>query len=210
MTAARAAVSIGVLSSLVLAAPPAGPAGARDTVLFLGDSLTAGYGVDPQEAFPSLVAEQWEKGGVPFKVRNAGVSGATTADILSNVDWTLADDVSLVFLAIGANDGLRGLTVKTIEANIGAIIRAAQRKRIRVVLAGIKIPTNYGEPYRKKFEALYPRLAKRYKVKLMPFLLKGVGGHPDLTLEDGLHPNAKGHRIIADAVLAFFKKEKLP
>jgi acyl-CoA thioesterase-1 len=196
-----------VLPLLLAAAALAAPA--KKTVLFLGDSLTAGYGVSPEEAYPALIDEDWRKRGLPLEARDAGVSGATTADALSNLDWTLTPDVKLVFLEIGANDGLRGLPVASAQKNIGAIIEACRKKRIPVALAGMKVPPNYGAAYSKAFEAMYPKLAKKYRVKLMPFLLEGVAGDPKLTQPDGLHPTAEGHKRIAADVETFLEKNKL-
>lgn len=181
----------------------------RNVVLFLGDSLTAGYGVAPEEAYPALLDERWKKEGLALVARNAGVSGATTEDAAADLDWTLTPDVRLVFLAIGANDGLRGLPVDKARRNIAAIIEACRKRHIEVVLAGMKIPPNYGAAYSRSFEAIYPRLAQKYRLKLLPFLLEGVAGDPKLNIEDGLHPNADGHKIIADRLEAFFKKEKV-
>jgi acyl-CoA thioesterase I len=185
-------------------APAAAP---RDVILFLGDSLTAGYGVTQEEAYPVLLAARWEKEGVPFKARNAGVSGATTAGLLESLDWSLAPDVHTVLLAVGANDGLRGLSLMQSRKNISAIIEEARRRGIRVVLAGMKIPPNYGEAYIRDFQSMYAELAQSHGLKRLPFLLEGVAGDPRYNIEDGIHPNAAGHRLIAERVDRFFKKE---
>jgi acyl-CoA thioesterase-1 len=198
------------MRALLLAAALAAPAAAeKNVILFLGDSLTAGYGLAPEEAYPALLAQRWSKEGLGWKVRNAGVSGITTAGVVENLDWNLADDVRTVFLAIGANDGLRGLPLAETRKNISLIMEKARKKGARVALAGIKIPPNYGQAYSRGFEKLYPELAKRHKAKLLPFLLDGVAGRPDLNIEDGIHPNARGHRAMADLVDRFFKKEGL-
>ncbi len=194
------------LASSAFAAPPA----KRDVVVFVGDSLTAGYGLSPEEAYPALIQRRWEEQGLPWKVRNAGVSGATTADALHNLDWTLTDDVRLVFVAIGANDGLRGLPVAAAKKNIAAILEAARRRGAKVALAGMRVPSNYGPAYTQAFQAMYPALAKAHRVKLLPFLLEGIALDPKYTIEDGMHPNAAGQRLIAERVLAFLKKEGLP
>jgi acyl-CoA thioesterase-1 len=193
--------------ALLLAAAVAVPQ--KNVVLFLGDSLTAGLGVAPEEAYPALLAQDWRKRGVPLAARNAGVSGATTADALAQLDWTLTDDLRLVFLEIGANDGLRGLPVAQAARNIAAILERCRKKGIPVALAGMKLPPNYGRAYAEAFERMYPRLAKRYHVKLMPFLLEGVAGDAKLNQADGLHPTADGHKIVARNVEAFLRKEKL-
>jgi acyl-CoA thioesterase-1 len=177
--------------------------------LFLGDSLTAGYGLSAAEAYPSLLQKRWDKRGLPWKARNAGVSGATTAGTLESLSWSLTPDVKLVFLAVGANDGLRGLPLDRTRQNLAAIIERCRAAGARVALAGMKIPPNYGEEYAAAFEKNYAALAARYKLKLLPFLLQDVAGRRDRNLEDGIHPNSEGHRIIADNVDAFFSKEKL-
>lgn len=185
------------------------PAAEPPVVLFLGDSLTAGYGLSAAEAYPALLQKRWEKRGLPWKARNAGVSGATTAGTLESLSWNLTPDVKLVFLAIGANDGLRGLPAAQTRKNIAAIIERCRAAGARVILAGMKIPPNYGEEYSAAFEKNYAALAARYKLKLLPFLLEGVAGRRDKNLDDGIHPNADGHELIAGRVDAFFTKEKL-
>lgn len=179
----------------------------RDVVLFLGDSLTAGFRLAKEEAFPHLIGQAWKSKA--WRTRNAGVSGDTSAGALRRLNWILTPDVHTVFLAIGANDGLRGKKVADLEKNIRQLIEQIQQKNIRVVLAGIKIPPNYGPDYTKAFDAVYAKLATHYKLPLMPFLLKDVAGLPKLNLDDGVHPNAKGHRIIAKNIRAFFTQQGL-
>lgn len=178
-------------------------AAGRPVLVFIGDSLTAGYGVAMEEAYPALLAARWPA----FEIRNAGVSGSTSAGILENLAWNLTPEVDFVFLAIGANDGLRGLDLDKTRENIEKIIAACQSKKIRVSLAGIKIPPNYGYEYTAKFEDMYPSIAKQKGVGLMPFLLQGVGGQAEMNQEDGIHPNPAGHAVIAGAVEKFLKKE---
>lgn len=181
---------------------------AAQTVLFLGDSLTEGYGINPDYAFPALIEKKIKnsvsKEGV---VINGGVSGSTTASGLKRLEWYKKRKPTHMLLALGANDGLRGLKVDQSEKNLRNIIEAAQKEGIKVVLAGMQMPTNYGGDYRKKFEAIYPRLAKDYKIKLVPFLLDGVGGHSKLNLPDGIHPNPEGHKIIAETVWSVLREE---
>ncbi|MBI4345305.1 MAG: arylesterase [Elusimicrobia bacterium] len=186
-------------------APTPKPAGEppRKVMLFLGDSLTAGYGIALEDAFPAVLDERWRKEGLAWSARNAGASGATTAGVLENLDWTLAADVKTLLLCIGANDGLRGLELGSTRRNLSAIIEKAQARGIRVVLAGMKLPPNYGKDYAGRFEALYRDLAERHGVDLLPFLLEGVGGHPGMNLPDGIHPNEEGHRKVAETVHAF-------
>jgi acyl-CoA thioesterase-1 len=181
----------------------------RNVVLFLGDSLTAGYGVSAEEAYPSLLDARWKAAGSPWRARNAGTSGETTAGALESLDWSLAPDVRLLVLAIGANDGLRGLSAAQSEKNIARIIEKARKKGVAVALAGMKVPPNYGREYARDFEAVYPRLAKRYRLKLLPFLLEGVAGHPELNIQDGIHPNAAGQRVVARRVGEFLDKQGL-
>ncbi|HAA56585.1 MAG TPA: arylesterase [Myxococcales bacterium] len=181
----------------------------KNVVLFVGDSLTAGFRLAKSEAFPYLIGQHWKKQGVPFRTRNAGVSGDTSAGVLRRLNWILTPDVHTVFLTIGANDGLRGFNLKHTKKNIAKIIKTIQAKGVRVLLAGMQMPPNYGATYTKQFRSMYPALAKQFTLKLMPFLLKDVAGRKELNLSDGVHPNAKGHTIVTKNVLAFFQKEQL-
>lgn len=181
--------------------PPA--AESRPVIVFMGDSLTAGYGVAMEEAYPALIAAR----NPAVEIRNAGVSGQTSAGVLENMAWNLTPEVGFVFLAIGANDGLRGLELTKTRENIEGILAMCRDKNIKAALAGMKLPPNYGPAYTQKFERMFSDAAKEYAVPLMPFLLEGVGGNPAMNLEDGIHPNAEGHRVIADNVESFLKKE---
>jgi acyl-CoA thioesterase-1 len=185
-------------------------AGTQSVALFVGDSLSAGYGVDPEEAWPALVAEEWAKRGLPWRARNAAVSGSTSAGALEAVKWALTPDVKLVFVCIGANDGLRGTPLRETKANVDALLRELKKDGRAVALAGMKIPPNYGKPYADGFAALFPELARAHRVPLLPFLLEGVAAVPSLNLPDGIHPNAEGQKVIAKTVLAFLDKEGLP
>lgn len=198
-----------LLPLLLAAWAGAAPAPSRPVVLFLGDSLTAGYGLAPEQAYPALLDKRWRERGSPFTARNAGVSGATTAGILESLEWSLAPDVGVVFLAIGANDGLRGLSLAQTRRNLDAIAKRARAGGRRVVLAGMKLPPNYGADYTRGFEKLYSDLARRHKLERLPFLLEGVAGRPELNLEDGIHPNAEGHRAIAALVDRFLVGRKV-
>ena len=170
------------------------------TVLFLGDSLTEGYQLDKEDAYPSLI-EKSLKGKYPdLKVINGGVSGATTASGLKRLNWYVKARPDIIVLALGSNDGLRGMNLKESEKNLSLVIEKAQAEKIKVLLVGMKMPTNYGEPYRTNFEKLFPTLAKKYHLPLIPFLLKGIGGNPKLNLADGIHPNTEGHKIMAITV----------
>ena len=171
------------------------------TVLFLGDSLTEGYQLDKEDAFPFLIENQLKPKYPALKVINGGVSGATTASGLKRLNWYVKANPDIIVIALGANDGLRGMNLKESEKNLSALIEKAQSKNIKVVLVGMKMPTNYGEPYRSQFEKLFPVLAKKYKLDLIPFLLEGIGGNPKLNLADGIHPNSEGHKIMAKTIL---------
>jgi acyl-CoA thioesterase I len=173
------------------------------TLVFFGDSLTAGYGLDdPDEAYPSLIQQKIDEAHLPWHVVNAGLSGDTTAGGLRRLNWVLKQRTDMIVLALGANDGLRGVRVEATAANLRAIIGRirSQRPGTVIVLAGMKIPTNLGPDYTKAFAEIYPALAREYKLSLIPFLLEGVGGHPDLNQADGLHPTAEGQKIVADNV----------
>jgi acyl-CoA thioesterase-1 len=175
--------------------------GFTQTILFLGDSLTEGYQLSKEDAYPALIEKELKLKRPEIKVLNGGVSGATSASGLKRLDWYLKARPEFMVLALGANDGLRGLKIESTEKNLVSVIEKAQERKITVVLAGMKMPTNYGEPYRTNFEKMYPRLAQKYHLKLIPFILEGVGGIPKLNLADGIHPNPEGHKIMAQTVL---------
>ena len=168
-------------------------------ILFLGDSITAGYGLDPEQAFPALIQEKIDAKRWNFKVVNAGQSGDTSAGGLNRLDWLLKNRVDILILELGANDGLRGLPVETTRKNLQAIIDRTKGKypEAKVIVAGMKVPPNMGGDYGRKFEAVFADLAKKNKAVLIPFVLEGVGGSRELNLADGIHPTAKGHEIVA-------------
>ncbi len=176
----------------------------ENTVLFLGDSLTAGMGLSPQEAFPALIQERVDERGWPFRVVSAGVPGETSAGGLRAVDWLLRSPVRVLVLELGANDGLRGTPVESTRANLQAIIDKARQAHpnIEIVVAGMMVPTNLGQRYGNEFRQMFPALAAANATELIPFLLDGVGGQPEYNRTDGIHPNAEGHRIVADNVWA--------
>ncbi len=192
-------------------APPAPPAEntGGPVALFVGDSLTAGYGVDAEDAWPSVLDAQWRRRGLPWRARNAAISGATSAGMRQEVNWALTPDVKLVFVCVGGNDGLRGVPPETTRRNLEDLIGFLQTKGVRVALAGMKIPPNYGAARAAAFAAVFPAVARKDGVAFMPFLLEGVAGDPALNQDDGLHPNAAGHRRVAAAVSAFLDKEEL-
>jgi len=175
-------------------------------VVFLGDSLTAGYGLPADESFPTLVAQSLRERGQPIRMVNAGVSGDTTTGALNRLGYLLEQKPDLVVVGLGANDAFRGQPVESIEANLRSIVAKAKAAHARVLLLGMRIPTNFGPDYTDAFFGMYARVAKAEKVDLMPFLLEGVGGHAELNLEDGVHPNREGQKIVAANVLKFVER----
>jgi acyl-CoA thioesterase-1 len=175
---------------------------AQKNVVFLGDSLSAGFGVEPREAFPALVAEKVRAANLPYQVENAGVSGDTTAGGLRRIDWLLQKKIDILVVELGGNDGLRGLPVDAMRANLQAIIDKARAKNpaVKIILAGMQIPPNLGPEYAEKFRSVYQELATRNNAVLIPFLLEGVGGLRELNQPDMIHPTAAGHRLIAETV----------
>jgi acyl-CoA thioesterase I len=178
------------------------PSATRPAVLFLGTSLTAGYGIDPQQAYPALIQQKIDSAGLDYRVINAGLSGETSAGALRRADWLFQQPISVLVLETGANDGLRGLPPDSLRANIQAILDRAQRlhPRPRIVLVGMRVPPNYGRAYSQQFESVYPQLAKANGAVLVPFLLEGVGGVRALNQPDGVHPTAEGQRKMAETV----------
>lgn len=184
------------------AAPAAAPAGAAPTVLFLGTSLTAGLGVDPDDAYPALVQARVDSAGLPFRVVNAGSSGETSAGALRRLDWLMRQPFDVLVVETGANDMLRGADPDSTRANLRRIVERvrAERPDTRIVLAGMMALPNLGREYGAEFQAIYPEIAREYRLPLIPFLLEGVGGDPALNLPDGVHPNEQGHRRVAQTV----------
>jgi acyl-CoA thioesterase I len=172
---------------------------APKVILFFGDSLSAGYGLSPEEAFPALVEKELNKTGLHVKVVNAGLSGETTAGGVSRVDWLLRQPIDVFVLELGGNDMLRGLPVTQTRANLQTIIDKVKAKypRIKIVLAGMLAPPNMGKQYTEDFMNVFPDLAKKNNATLIPFLLKDVGGIEKLNQADGIHPNVEGHKIVA-------------
>lgn len=170
-------------------------------ITVLGDSLTAGYGVDVEQAFPALLERRLQNEGYDCTVTNAGVNGDTTAGGLARLDWALADEPSHVIVELGANDGLRGLPVAAMEDNLAAIIERLQDSGQRVLLTGMLAPPNLGRPYADDFAAVFPRLAERYDVPLYPFFLDGVAAERRLNQPDGIHPTAEGIAVIVERML---------
>ncbi len=172
-------------------------------VVFLGDSITAGYGLSGDEAFPSLVEAVLIDSGFPIRIVNAGVSGDTTTGGLSRLEWVLRQDPDLVVVELGANDALQGLPLEHVERNLREIVRRCVDSGVDVVVAGMRVPTSYGPEYGESFHALFARVAGEAGVELIPFLLEGVAGDPSRNLPDGIHPTAEGHRVLARTVLPY-------
>jgi acyl-CoA thioesterase I len=188
----------GVASAAAPAEAP--PRADLPAVVFLGDSLTAGYGLSEEQAYPALLEARMHEAGLRLPVVNAGVSGDTTAGGLSRLDWILRQKVAVLVVALGANDGLRGVPLEETRRNLSRIVERARAAGAQVILAGMRLPVNYGPQYRSGFERIYADLARRYGVPVVPFLLEGVGGVARLNQADGIHPTAEGQRIIADVV----------
>jgi acyl-CoA thioesterase-1 len=178
-------------------------------VLFFGTSLTAGLGLDPDQAYPQLIEKKAQADGIPIKVVNAGLSGETTAGAVRRIDWVLRTPTDLVVIESGANDALRGLSPEDARANLEQLIAAvrAKRPRTRIALIQMEAPPNYGAAYTRSFRAIYSEVAAKEKVALLPFLLDGVAGVPRLNQPDGVHPNLTGERIVADNVWKALKPE---
>lgn len=169
-------------------------------VLFLGDSLSAGYGVELEEAYPHLIQKHYQS-HINVEVINASISGSTSASAYARLRWGLRNKPDILVLELGANDGLRGLSLPAMEKNLSKTIQLALQHDLTVLLVGMEIPPNYGEDYTLAFSQVFKELATRYNIPLVPFLLEGVAGHPHLNLNDGIHPNAKGHKIMAQTVI---------
>jgi acyl-CoA thioesterase-1 len=176
------------------------------TIVFLGDSLTEGLGLEETEAFPHLVANKLAADGLNHvRVINAGVSGSTSASGLSRMQWYVRSQPDLLVLSLGANDGLRGLSIEEMKANLARTIEFAQANDISVILTGMLVPPNMGPDYTEAFAAVFPDLASQYGIPLMPFLLQDVAAVPELNQADGIHPNVEGARVVAENVYAFLK-----
>jgi acyl-CoA thioesterase-1 len=177
----------------------------QDKLLILGDSLTEGYGVNEEYSFPSVLETILKENHFNYKVLNGGVSGSTTASGKSRLRWFLKAKPKVLIIALGANDGLRGIKVSESIKNLEEIIAMAKAKNIKIVLAGMLLPPNYGEKYTSDFKKMFVNLTKKHKLSSIPFLLEGVAGNKDLNIEDGIHPNRKGYQIIAKNVFKQIK-----
>jgi len=200
---------VGLLRALlvvVLACAAATPArAAQHVIVALGDSLTAGLGVGADEAYPALLEARLRREGFDYRVVNAGVSGDTSAGGLRRLDWTLRLSPAVVIVALGANDGLRGQPPEALRDNLTRIVERALGAGARVLLAGMRVPPNYGDEYGRAFAGVYPAVARATGVPLAPFLLDGVAGNPRLNQADGIHPTAEGQRRIAEQLWPYLK-----
>jgi acyl-CoA thioesterase-1 len=181
------------------------PRAEQPRIVAFGDSLTAGFGVPPEDSYPAQLQRKLDEAGYQYRVINAGVSGDTTAGGLRRIDWVLKSRPAIVILVLGANDGLRGLDLKETKANLEQIIRRLRAAGVQVVLAGMKLPPNYGADYAERFASLYPELARTHRVSYMPFFLDGVAAKAALNQADGIHPTAAGYRIIVDHMMPVLK-----
>lgn len=170
------------------------------TLVFIGDSLTEGLGVAAESSYPGLIEKLIKEKKLPWKIINGGVSGATSASAVGRIKWFLKSKPDLIVLALGANDGLRGFAPAETKKNLLQALALAKENNLKIILAGMEMPPNYGKDYRDQFRKVFPELAKEMKVELIPFLLKDVGGKKDFNQADGMHPNEKGHQIIAKTV----------
>lgn len=174
----------------------------KKTIVFFGNSLTAGYGLSPEQAFPALIQKKIDSLDLPYTVVNAGVSGETSSGGLTRIDWILQQQVDIFILELGANDGLRGTQLSETKKNLQDIIDKVKAKnpQVKLLLAGMQVPPNMGQKYSTEFREMFPELATKNTVALIPFLLEGVGGETKLNQQDGIHPTAEGHRIVAENV----------
>jgi len=180
----------------------------KKTILFFGNSLTAGYGIDPEESFAGRIQTRLDSLEKDFRVINGGLSGETTAGGLSRLDWFLEEEPYLFVLELGGNDGLRGIALTETKKNLLAIIDKVRAKypNTKIILAGMQIPPNMGQEYTEEFKGIYPAVAKEKSIELIPFLLESVAGNPELNLPDGIHPTAEGHRLVMETLWPYISK----
>ncbi|MBC7712278.1 MAG: arylesterase [Rhizobacter sp.] len=195
-----------MLSILFLGLLISSSAFSSTNILFLGDSLTEGQGVDENQAFPRLVEQNLRERKHDVIVTNGGVSGSTSASGVTRLKWHLKKKTDIMVLELGANDGLRGLKITETQKNLKEIIRLAKNKKVKVLLVGVLMPPNYGKKYTDEFEQMYKKIAVDEKIPFLPFILNGVAGKNELNQADGIHPNPKGHEIVAGKVTDFVEK----
>jgi acyl-CoA thioesterase-1 len=201
---ATAIISLLLLAALLPVAAAAHAAQVR--LMVFGDSLTAGYGLEPSDAFPAKLGAALRAKGYDVKIINAGVSGDTSAGGKARLAWALADKPDAVIVELGANDGLRGIEPQVMAANLDAILKGLQKAGVRVLLTGMRAPPNLGPEYVREFDAVFPALAKRYGVPLYPFFLAGVAADPRLNQDDGIHPNPAGVDVIVGRILPYVER----
>ncbi|MEO1021459.1 MAG: arylesterase [Bacteroidota bacterium] len=193
-------MNLSLLLALLLAvsSPEPGP----KTVLFFGDSITAGFGIDAEQAFPSLIQKKVDALDWSFTIVNGGLSGETSAGGLRRIRWVLQRPIDVMILELGGNDGLRGIDLSSTKANLQSIVDIAKEVNpdMKIIIAGMQVPPNLGETYTTEFQTLYSDLAEQNNLPLIPFILEGVGGVPELNLPDGIHPTEEGHHIVAETV----------
>ncbi|MDN3669421.1 arylesterase [Echinicola jeungdonensis] len=179
----------------------------QKTILFFGNSITAGFGIDKEKAFVGLIKSRIDSLGLGYEVINGGLSGETTASGLNRIDWFLEEKPDIFVLELGANDGLRGIKLSETKKNLEGIIESVREKYpdTKIILAGMQIPPNMGKEYTSTFKTIFPQIAEEKEVTLIPFLLDGVAGNPDLNQDDGIHPNIEGHQIIAQTVWEYLQ-----
>jgi acyl-CoA thioesterase I len=180
---------------------------AQNKIVIIGDSISEGYGVAKANSYPELLEKKILADGKKWDVINSSVSGSTSASAVSRMKWIIKSKPDVIFLALGGNDGLRGLTVKQLENNLGKAIKIAQAAKVKVILGGMYAPPNYGQKYSEDFRKTYDKLAKKYKIHLVPFILEKVGGVAKYNLSDGIHPNEEGHKIIAETIFQSIKDQ---
>lgn len=180
----------------------------QKTILFFGNSLTAAYGIDPEDGFAGLTQARIDSLGLNYRVINGGLSGETTAGGLSRLDWFLEDEPEIFILELGGNDGLRGILPAESKRNLSGIIEKVRTKypETKIILAGMQIPPNMGQEYTEEFKSIYPEVAAEKNVTLIPFLLENVGGIPELNLPDGIHPTEEGHKIVFETIWPYLEK----
>jgi len=195
---------LGTCGALSTAEPPAanGAETGRARIVVLGDSITAGYGIDPSEAYPALLQQKLDAAKLPFTVVNAGVSGDTTSGGLRRINWALNGGADVLIVALGGNDGLRGIQPKQTAENLAGIVQRAKAKSpgVSIIVVGMQMPQNMGPEYTEEFRSVFPRVAKESGVALVPFLLEGIGGSPEFNQPDLIHPNVEGQKRVAENV----------
>ncbi len=200
----RYILSFLVLSTVAFAQDPiAAEKSANKLVVILGDSISEGYGVASEKSYAKILENRFKAESKKVSILNSSISGSTSASATKRIQWIAKNKPQFVIIELGANDALRGLKPEETEKNLSAAIKSAKKQKIEVVLAGMKAPPNYGAEYTKKFESIYLNLSKKEKVRLIPFILDRVAGESDLNQSDGIHPNEKGHKVIADSLYLF-------